>query len=1303
MDVTAIYFIISSLLVASLAITVEVDNTIGNDDPLCYGGNGGPCKTLDYALTNSLASFTTIMLHQGTYSLKAFSISFYNVVNVTIVGDGYDTTVIECDFGTGLGFFDTYQLVLANFTLIGGGKLMNSTLINRDVIMFRTALHLVNCSDVTIDGLIITNSTGTGMTMYHVTGNVHVINSVFQFNIPLEAEDLPGGGGVSVAFTYCKSHIVQPCDITTTTNAVYIVRNCSFISNMVAFSNDTTSSYHVPIASVHRQFGHGGGLHFSFRSKAQNNSVIITGCKFRNNSALWGGGLSIEMFGNSTGNNISLDGLLFQNNHVQHVNTSTTGGGAVRIAVLLDIYSNYNTQISVTDCVFIANFALFGGGISIETNREVDESTTFISTVRCKWIRNVGRLGSALDIYAHPYPIGETANFIIDSCSFNENTNHYTNKSVKLLGLGTLYSWSVPIVFKNKNTFISNYGSALVGVSTLYHFYSGAVFIFENNTAENGGAVALFESSYIVLYDNIQLTFTSNVATGKGGAIYIVTTGQRDLVSNYHCPIMYQNPSVSPYKWKERNVTVVFSRNTAINGNSIFATTLFTCVWGGLLDPKEISYSDISQVFFWNGSFLYDDSTDVTDLDNEISSEITYVKNVNPTYDSIPPGRLYQFNFIAENERNVKADAVYFVTSSNNSVAVVDQLFTYSINGYTRLYGPPGSNIDLQMVTGGNIPLAITVNIQLANCPPGFYPNDAIQNNTSCECSVNVPGQEYLGIVECDNLNLVAKIRSAHFATYDDFDGVSVLLTSDCPTGYCNDSDAILQLPSNASNPELDRTFCRPKNRTGRLCGKCADGHYLYINSQDYMCGKCMDKGIEFVLIIVCKFIPLTIFILMIGILNISLVNGPLNSFLLFSQLLPYMDVYAGGRIDVPYEDVSKIYGFLYGVWNLNFIEVLISGICVFRTDSALSAVVLLYYLIVVIFIILLVISIYALGWLEERPCIRRSKLYHKYRHCFVKENPQVGSSKWYHHCLRSFVHCKRIITGLPPGQQGSFFRIHGLYTVVILCYTKITAIAFDLLTATTLYGPGKDESKYTLKVFWLDGTLKYTEHWYYILISSVLLIIMVSVPFVLFIFPWCRRTSKYYDIVQECYKNNNFIVLRFSAIYFVYRLAVLAAYAFTPSTDLQYLWQGGLFLFMLVIQCCFQPYKNSFYNIVDGCMFFILTLISMLSFYQLYVQSLNASPSFTAFVFQTILVYLPIIYFIVLAAWKRYIRHIKNHTTSPENISTVVMAFYRFTENNPSDEEIRRGSAKAYSGSRHIDNGTDDTAPLQTVNYTLL
>ena len=60
-------------------------------------------------------------------------------------------------------------------------------------------------------------------------------------------------------------------------------------------------------------------------------------------------------------------------------------------------------------------------------------------------------------------------------------------------------------------------------------------------------------------------------------------------------------------------------------------------------------------------------------------------------------------------------------------------------------------------------------------------------------------------------------------------------------------------------------------------------------------------------------------------------------------------------------------------------------------------------------------------------------------------------------------------------------FHIHALLTIVILCYARVTAPAFDLLSYATLYGSSKDDSDDSLKVFRYDGTLKYKDHGYYI------------------------------------------------------------------------------------------------------------------------------------------------------------------------------------------------------------------------------
>ena len=230
MDFTIIFYCLA-LCATSVAFIIEVDNTNGNDSSSCLSENGGSCKTLDYALINGLTSSTTIVIHEGVYAINLRNLSFYDLTDVTVHGAGSNLTIIKCSFGTGLGFFNVTQLILANFTLLGGGRIMNSTSINittGDVAMFRVALYLLNCSNVRIEGLTVTNSTGIGLVMYDVTGKVDILNSIFQFNMPLEYEEFPGDGGVSVVFSKCKPGKTSLCDETVIKGTFYTLKIVHF-------------------------------------------------------------------------------------------------------------------------------------------------------------------------------------------------------------------------------------------------------------------------------------------------------------------------------------------------------------------------------------------------------------------------------------------------------------------------------------------------------------------------------------------------------------------------------------------------------------------------------------------------------------------------------------------------------------------------------------------------------------------------------------------------------------------------------------------------------------------------------------------------------------------------------------------------------------------------------------------------------------------------------------------------------------------------------------------------------------------
>ena len=1251
------------LCTTSAAIVIEVDNTNGHDSSSCLIKNGGACKTFDYALINGLSSFTTVMIHEGVYSINLHNLSFYDLADVAIYGAGSNLTIIKCSFGTGLGFFNVKQLVLANFILLGGGRIMNSTSINittGDLALFRVALYLMNCSDVTIEGLEVTNSTGTGLAMYDVTGKVDMINSVFQYNKPLENEKLPGGGGVSVLFTKCKIGETSPCSETVTRGTFYNIQNCTFLSNNVT-SSDNIQLFQSPIfSSARQQFGCGAGLKVLMRGVAQNNTMIIKDSKFLHNQAVWGGGLFIELLDDSKDNHFVLENLLFTTNYLTRygfLSSTGTGGGAVRIAILPNFFSNYNTTFNFINCLFQNNTADLGRGISFELIREKPDTSTFIYFTNCTWYHNIGRLGSAIDAFVHTYPLGEVAKFNFDSCNFIENSNHYSQLSVKPLGLGTMYLWSVPVYFNNKNVFTGNNGSALVGMSTWCVFKRGSVVVFEKNTADNGGAITLIDNSYFVLFENTTLNFTYNTAAGKGGVIYAVIDGQRSFTSSRFCFIIFHNSTVSPYKWREQNITIYFSNNSAKYGNSIFTTTLLTCVWGEL---TNIQLAEIKQVYYWNGTFIYEGIANISDLSKEISSEATNIDNLKNTSYTFPPGKLYYFRFVAENDRNEAVDTVYFVTTNDSSVAVVDDTLSYTSESNTMLYGAPGNVIDLNVVTTNSLPLSVSISVKLDDCPPGFYPStESRSNKTACKCSVNVADQEYFGIIKCDSSNMVAYLTPSYFAGYKVFGNKDVLLTSSCPEGYCTGSS--VQLPPNSSSQALDDVICKSQSRTGMLCGKCSEGNYIFINSPNYPfeCGKCnMSLWLEILLLLTTKYIPLTIFVYILGFFSISLVNGPLNSFVLFSQLLPFMGIYAGGRIKILNQPVVKTYRFLYGMWNLNFFEILLPGFCILHTQSALDMI-LFDNLITFLYLILLTIVMY-------------SKKYLAYsKHCVNKRNCTYVSK------ITGKIYCFFV------GKNQGTFRIQGLLTMIILCYTKLTALGFDLLSNTTLYGPSKDDSDKYHKVFWLDGTKEYvqTRYWYYITIASIGLIFVGLIPFLLCIYPLLRKSQLFHqslrmgdtrvnDAFQDRYKDN-LVACRFSAFYFLYRLGVLAIIAYAPSNSEQFVGMSYFFLLTLAFHCWFQPYKNNFYNIVDMSMFINLTLISIISFYRLHAVTLDLSETVKSFVCQTILIYLPLVYIILLVLWRRYLCWCKINKRDLPNVLKKLKEFTEGAEEEHATEMI--------------------------------
>ena len=329
----------------------------------------------------------------------------------------------------------------------------------------------------------------------------------------------------------------------------------------------------------------------------------------------------------------------------------------------------------------------------------------------------------------------------------------------------------------------------------------------------------------------------------------------------------------------------------------------------------------------------------------------------------------------------------------------------------------------------------------------------------------------------------------------------------------------------------------------------CMEHHYVYINSPTYDCGRCNNTLSKngFIFIILLKYIPMTVFLCIIVFFDISLVNGPLNAFVFFSQILPAADLYAGGATEPENSEkgiLIKIYQCLYGIWNLNYIETITHNFCTFKYRSALP-ILLLEYVSAIIPLILFYLfftilpRVFTKLTLSHINCIHKLAVLLQNRCTEFRKKCSVKSS-----------------------------IIHGLITFLVLSYVKFTSVTLHILSSGTVYGPGGEDSDIHKTVAWVDGTKPYfgEVHGKYAAVAIVFLVCFVILaPLFLLSYPHLPqllsilrlgenqiiqklllnplgRAKPFFDSIQSCFKDN---YRCFAAFYFAYRGIAWAIFFF--------------------------------------------------------------------------------------------------------------------------------------------------------------
>ena len=266
--------------------------------------------------------------------------------------DGRPATTID---GTGLDFSlfisgGDGDTVIENLRFIGsGGRLLTGSpsLINcvfEGIESSRAALYCEYASP-TLRNCVFENNRGTGygggMTCRRPTSPT-LVDCVFRNNVSRRGGGLYGWFGASPVLSGC----VFEGNSATTGNGSYGGQGggmyCDGGSPVLTdcrFQDNTT------IGSIDNDFDNGGGgLYF------EDASPSLIGCTFFGNSSGTGGGASLIRCDSI------LAGCVFESNRAEYNDVGDGSGGGIQA-------SEYESTLTLSDCVFVGNTARFGAGL----------------------------------------------------------------------------------------------------------------------------------------------------------------------------------------------------------------------------------------------------------------------------------------------------------------------------------------------------------------------------------------------------------------------------------------------------------------------------------------------------------------------------------------------------------------------------------------------------------------------------------------------------------------------------------------------------------------------------------------------------------------------------------------------------------------------------------------------------------------------------------------------------------------------------------------------------------------------------
>ena len=1162
-----------------------------------------PCQNLEAALNDDrpLDSVTVHILSSTLTLNDPISLNKSRATAFHLRGSDPNGTSITCSNKSkkraGFDFVGLDHVTISDIDISGCG--LQKPSFHNDSHTSTAVFNIAQCKNVSITRLNIIDNCGTGIAIFDPpNGTVSISYSNFRTNYLPEHSKSHGGMGIGI---YIHGLMA--------TQNVFRVFHCTFEQNQASgHVNFSYYDYNQP----YNGSGYGGGLSVMMWYNSSGNSIEISDCVFRNNTAYYGGGLFVLISDNSINNQVNITNCLFEQNGCMKKSKKTPCGGGAVISYQssrYEIFKPRNNDIIIKNSIFRKNCAHIGGGLIFVASRALQFETAMSNTFlldNCSWIENQANIGAAVDI--SPSVFTRAKEGFLPKVGFKDC--HFENNFVKVelyqsFGSGTVFSSLVNVYFEGTARFTNNTGSALVIVNAIVDFTQCDA-VFMGNAGLQGGAISLTGVSAMLIGPGRTYNFTNNRATDRGGAIYNYLIDDHDFTASQSCFISYSEDHVLGHQW---NVSFYFYNNTAeAYGHAIFSSSIFTCMQ--LISESERQHNNRSwnatMMFMWSKVFHYDNRTT-----NQIATESGTFQAMKPLPFHVIPGDMNRLEIVLTDDYGQEIETIFHasITDSDNSSIHVDDDFSCMSGNSIILKGDTGSSGVLQLETISSRKISIAMNVTLLPCPPGF-----VLNESECICGID----SHTGVVGCDMENFQTIIRPGYWVGYIDND---IFVTGVCPLEFCAHNDTNhpreVPLPKIANKSELVAYICGP-TRTGILCSGCKPGYSVFYHSPNYSCHSSDKCHLGLLFYILSELVPVTLMFVIILVLNINFTSGTIGGFILFSQLLDFVIL---SRNDILYQPLSWGYQLIYGIFTMEFFNIEPLSFCLWDGATVLDVLAFRYVTIVYAFLLVLL-----------------TLLFLKYRgHMFAGKYLRITT-------IKNSV-------------------VHGLSAFIILCYAQTTKVSIYLLIAGYVRGH-KGQVLKTPVFFKGDIGFFSVEHLPYALpaitclltISTIPPLLLILYPSVNKILAFCKlsetktvkRVSRmipinklkpFLDSFQGCFKDN----LRFFAgIYFLYRWIALLMFVIVPPISGFYMCLRNAYILVLLIHTVFQPYTNRVYNIIDGCLFANLALIYSIAGYysQGVIETYQKYIKITAII-EMFLIYLPIIgmtvYLIVLLIRKNF------------------------------------------------------------------